>query len=214
MLLAGVDLRNGIHPPAFRGAAPSEALEYDWKGGFMADNNNNVFGIDPKSKVVETRELSIRGHLLRWSDTVIQISNISMVSTAEVPAPRFGGLLFLAVLSGISGICLLAINSRLYYPDESIQAIGIAGIVASVLLALIWGSTTGNKRDKVYLNLALNSGNVYSFLFTDKEFMRQVLQVFANIFESGTTSETNININTQVGEIRENGVAVQFNVGK
>ncbi|MBR4545396.1 MAG: hypothetical protein IKO14_05415 [Oscillibacter sp.] len=183
----------------------------------MADSNN-VFGLDPKSKVVDTPEISIRGHLLRWSDTVIQISNISMVSTAEVPAPHISKWFFVVVgILGLFGIYLLDVSSKSYYYDEAVQVFGVLvtgfSILFFLLLLLGWWLTR-NDKDKTYLNLALNSGNVYSFVFTDKEFMRQVLQVFANIFESGTTKETNININTQVGKISDHGVGVQLNVEK
>ncbi|MBQ6987217.1 MAG: hypothetical protein IJQ25_09545 [Oscillibacter sp.] len=172
----------------------------------MAENNG-MFGIDPKSKVVETSELQIRGHLLRWSDTVIQLSNISMVSTTELPVPRFPAF---AILAAIAGCVLLAMDSRSYYHDETLQMLGCVGIGVSIALIILWAIACGANKGKTYLNLALNSGTVYSFLFTNKEFMRQVLQVFANIFESGAKSDTNILINAYGNEIRENGAVVTF----
>ena len=56
------------------------------------DNNNllggNLFG-SKKEKVIETDELQVRGHLLRWKDVVIQISNISQISVGNYPRPPF-----------------------------------------------------------------------------------------------------------------------------
>lgn len=171
---------------------------------------------------METYELSIRGHLLRWSDTVIQISNISMVSTAEVPASRVPmWLLVAAGICGLFGIWLLDVNSKMYYPNEAMQVFGVLAIIASIGWFLTWWFTR-NTKDKTYLNLALNSGNVYSFLFTDKAFMLQVLQVFANIFESdpsvdaavsatGSDNATvigSITINMHGNEIRDSSGAL------
>lgn len=170
----------------------------------MADNNgNSILGTDSKTKVVEAQEFSIRGHLLRWYDTAIQISNISMVSTADLPIPRFP---YASPIIAIAGMAMAA--------DEysALQGIGFLLVVLGIAWAVWWCVKYNDAHGKKYLNISLNSGFTYSFYFSNQDFMRQVLQVFANIFESGTTGNKTVNINTQIGEIRENGVAVQFNL--
>ena len=50
---------------------------------------------------------------------------------------------------------------------------------------VIWAWYTENQKTKKYkyLNIQLNSGRMFSLLFENKEFLNQVLDVFANIFE-------------------------------
>lgn len=166
----------------------------------MAESNG-LFGGDSKSKVIETQNLRIHGQLLRWSDTAIQISNIAMVSTAELPLPAFP---VWAVLFVIGGVIVLG--------DRQLGGGGLIFIAIGVALGYFWYRKYKKVKDMRYLHIFLNSGYTYSFLFTNQDFMSQVLQVFANIFESGMKSDTNILINAQGNEIRENGAVVSLNV--
>ena len=72
----------------------------------------------------------------------------------------------------------------------------------------LWYNAVKDAKSKKHLHLYLNSGNVYSFVFNDQKFLGQVLQLLANIIETGTTPNTNFNINVQGCEIRENGSVV------
>ena len=174
---------------------------------------------DSKNKVISTANLTIRGHLLKWSDTAIQISNISMVSTGDLPTPRFPPWTIIMLLVGLFVTIPAAQSlsaSHGYFDNMTVLMLAVGLVLLSIGGGgfAAWLSSVQDNASQKYLHLFLNSGNIYSFVVRDQKFLQQMLQVFANIFESGTTSETNISINTQVGEIRENGVAVQLNVGK
>lgn len=162
----------------------------------MADSNSSsIFGGDSKNKVIETPRFNIRGHLLRWEDTAIQISNIAMVTTGDLAAPRFPIPAAVLILLGLAGMSMSA-------------AVGLLLLAAGGGWIALWYSSVNKTKGQKYLHLFLNSGNVYSFTFNDMGFLNQVLQVFANIFKSGTTSDTNFQINVQGCEIRENGAIV------
>ena len=176
---------------------------------------------DSKNKVIATQNLTIRGHLLKWSDTSIQISNISMVSTASLPAPRFPVWTIIMFVIGlpIVGYAAQSFNySSYYYYSDFESSTSIILIVGCVLIGagligfVSWCSAVQDAASQKYLHLFLNSGNVYSFIVRDQQFLQQMLQVFSNIFESGTTNETNFQINVHGCEIRENGAVVNLNV--
>lgn len=150
----------------------------------MADTTNK--SSSPQSRVIETENLLIRGHLLRWSDTVIQISNISLVSTANLPYPRF------PVLSAIITIAGIVLAADRY---GSLQGIGIMLAMAGIAWMLFWGVRCSDVHGKKYLNISLNSGLTYSLYFSNQDFMKQVLQLLANITETGTTPNMNFNVN-------------------
>ena len=148
----------------------------------MADN---IFG-DSKNKVIETENFTIRGHLLRWFDTAIQISNISMVSTADLPLPRFPVWTVAGVFLG------LAVMST---GDSTAQGIGLVILIVAGGWMALWYNAVKDAKSKKHLHLFLNSGNVYSFVFSDRQFLAQILQLLANIIETGTTPNTNFNVN-------------------
>ena len=155
----------------------------------MADGN--IGSGDSKNKVIETQNFSIRGHLLRWYDTAIQISNISMISTAPLPTPRFP----LWTLAGaVIGMVLLSQES--YYSDFStFQVIGMGVLTVCVIAIIAWATVVQDAKEKKYLHIFLNSGYVYSFVFRDQDFLKQVLQLLADIIETGTTPNMNFNVN-------------------
>lgn len=164
---------------------------------------------DSKNKVIATQNLTIRGHLLKWSDTSIQISNISMVSTASLPVPN---LPMWTVVMLIIGLLVLGVSADSGYGASAGIAIGLLLSVIGGAGIAVWVSSTQDAVAQKYLHIFLNSGNVYSFIVRDQKFLQQMLQVFSNIFESGTTNETNFQINVQGCEIRENGAVVNLNV--
>ena len=130
----------------------------------------NSLGANSKEKQVKTQRLSIVGHLLRWEDVVIQISNISLISTSNF---KQTALPVWAIVMRVIGVILLPF-------------IWWAGLLCLALgIFVIWAWYTENQKTKKYkyLNIQLNSGRMFSLLFENKEFLNQVLDVFANIFE-------------------------------
>ena len=112
------------------------------------DNNNllggNLFG-SKKEKVIETDELQVRGHLLRWKDVVIQISNISQISVGNYPRPPFPLWTIAAILIGL---CFLPYN----------KFIGMIGLLVGIAVIAMWYESWWDKKDYKFLRLYLNSG--------------------------------------------------------
>ena len=44
---------------------------------------------ESESKIVETDVLKVKGNLISWDNSIIQISNISMLTTTDVEANKF-----------------------------------------------------------------------------------------------------------------------------
>ena len=61
----------------------------------------NSLGTNRKEKRVNTPSLSIVGRLLRWEDTIIQIDNISLISTAEFQQTSFPLWSLVLILIGL-----------------------------------------------------------------------------------------------------------------
>lgn len=145
----------------------------------------NSLGGNNKEKQVKTQRLSIVGHLLRWDDVVIQISNISLISTSnlqQTPMP------FWAIILIIFGVVLLPI---IWWASLLCLALGILVIWA-------WYKETKKTEKYKYLNIQLNSGRMFSLLFENQEFLNQVLDVFANIFEDDNSQAQNRDIRIDI----------------
>lgn len=180
----------------------------------MGNKSNNVF-INPNTNTIKTDELVIEGHLLRWENVTVQISNISSVTAWKVkPPPRWVNLLF-SIIFAATGIMLLLAdyenNSHhsYYYSSNPeftiIGQIGIGLLVVGVIYLIIWLVGQGEPQNQEYLNICMNSGIVYSILFKDKEFAQEVLQLFAGIFKDGGNVGDNYYINMLGGKINHIG---------
>lgn len=134
-----------------------------------------------KAKQVNTPSFSIVGHLLRWEDTIIQIDNISMISIAsfqQAPFPRWSIVLIL--------VGLLLIRYSIF--------VALLCLAGGGLLIWFWNIDVQKTQNYKYLNIQLNSGRVFSLLFESDMFLKQVLDVFANIFEDDNLAGKNIYI--------------------
>ena len=130
----------------------------------------NSLGVKNKEKQIKTQSLSIVGHLLRWEDVVIQISNISLISTSDFQQTMFPvWVIFLMV----AGIVLLPF----------MWWAGLLCLALSIFVIWTWYNEIKKTKKYKYLNIQLNSGRMFSLLFESKEFLNQVLDIFANIFE-------------------------------
>lgn len=163
----------------------------------MADSNS--FFSDPKNKVIETAHLTIREHLLRWDDTAIQISNVSMVAPENLPLPSFPKWsILLFVVGG-----LLVGTAEDYYREDERMGFGICLLFIGIAWLIIWGIACMDRASKKYLRVQLNSGGAYFLYFANQDFMRQVLQLLADIIESGSTNQTYFSIDVHDCHIRD-----------
>ena len=141
----------------------------------------NSLGTNRKEKRVNTPSLSIVGRLLRWEDTIIQIDNISLISTADFQQTSFPLWSLVLILIG-----LLLIRYSVF--------VGLICLTGGGLAIWFWNPEVQKTQSYKYLNIQLNSGRVFSLLFESDVFLKQVLDVFANIFEDDNLAGKNIYI--------------------
>ena len=147
-----------------------------------------------KEKTVQTKQLLIQGHLLRWEGVIIQISNISLITSTNLNPPGFPIWAAIAVLAGI------ALLKPIWY-------VGLIALAVGGFSIYSWYSEYEQAKDHKYLNILLNSGFTYSILFSNEAFLDEVMCVFANIFENGEEYSTNYYIDIKDSTI-ENGVVI------
>ena len=138
-------------------------------------------GTNRKEKRVNTPSLSIVGRLLRWEDTIIQIDNISLISTADFQQTSFPLWSLVLILIG-----LLLIRYSVF--------VGLICLTGGGLAIWFWNAEVQKTQSYKYLNIQLNSGRVFSLLYESDVFLKQVLDVFANIFEDNDLTDKNIYI--------------------
>lgn len=116
-------------------------------------------------KKISTENFKIENNIIFFSNSLIQVSNISQVCVAPAPKKKFNFLSFLVF--GI-GTVLVQSYSEL---QQYIGAICIVSVIAYILYFFY-----SNSEEK-YLNISLNSGNVYCIVCKDAQFLDRVMQV-------------------------------------
>jgi len=144
-----------------------------------------------KEKSIETPELLIKGNIMCWEGTMVQLSNISCISTMpleQLEFPKFALLLLLGGLmvlkgSAIFGILLMAAGGAwIYY----------------------WFMTNEKRKSDTILNVIMNSGNNLRFLVKDKKFLGKILRVLEQIIIDGGVGKQNVTIDMHGCEITGN----------
>jgi len=145
-----------------------------------------------KAKSIKTRELLIKGNIMSWEGTMIQLSNVSCISTSPLEKVEFP----------ILSILILAV-AFFYLKNKSI--IGV--IFLAVGLAWIyygWYRINEKRKLETILSVSMNSGMNLRFLFSNGVFLDDVLQVLEEIIIEGDIGEQNVSINIQGCEISGN----------
>lgn len=168
----------------------------------MGKGKNFSSGIGlAKEKTVETDNLRIEGQLLEWKGVIIQVSNISLITTANLNSTKFPLWTLLAI---IIGIALFQFEGLV-----GLVLIAIAGVVI-----YLWYADVQRAQNHKYLNILLNSGYTYSILFKNDSFLEEVLKVFSNIFADGSYAKTNYYIDISNCTIKNSNIGHAVNRGK
>lgn len=147
------------------------------------------FGENQEKNVIQTDSLFISGHLLRWANVVLQISNISLITTTNLQKPAFPSLCWISLFLGAF---FFTLNGFF------LKFLGLLLLAFSVYLAYQWYMEYQSSKTSKCLHIHMNSGRVFSIVFRSQDFLTQVLNVFANIFEQGgQASSEDIHIDIQ-----------------
>ncbi len=135
-----------------------------------------------KEKSIETSELKIKGNILCWHDAMIQLSNISYISTAPLELIEFPKY---SILMLIAAILLFGINIL----------VSIVLLVCAIVWIYRWFNINETRKYKTVLNICMNSGNNLCILFSNGNFLDDVLKVLEEIIIDGGVGEQNVDIN-------------------
>ena len=124
------------------------------------------------SREVETECLKIHGNCLEFNDTVVQLSNISLLSTENIALEAFPKWTLVLILIGI---VLFAIKKAVFV------LLGIALIAFGIYAIYQWNAGVQKAKEMKKLLLITNSGNLFTIVFQDQKFLAKVIQVLTEI---------------------------------
>lgn len=122
-------------------------------------------------KNIETQFLRIQGNCLEFKNTAIQLSNISLFSTTDVVPERFPIISLLLILAGALLLKALAIPALLM-------------IAAGGFWIYIWYNRVQEAKNAKRLTIITNSGHVFPIVFSDQNFLTQVVSLMTDIIRN------------------------------
>lgn len=144
-----------------------------------------------KKKSINTPQLLINGNIMSWSDTMIQLSNVSCISTKPLEEIEFPKL---SILLLIIGLLIFKYNTAL----SIILLIGVG------IWIYVWYLANDARKSETILNINMNSGMNLRFIFSNGGFLNDVLQVLEKIIIEGGVGEQNVVINIHGCDISGN----------
>lgn len=147
-----------------------------------------MISLDAKEKVVDTNELKIYQNTLIYSDSVIQLDNISRISVAPMEKMKVPTW---AVVCILVGFIMMGFNGLIGFLILA-AGIGMCGYI------LYFNSQLGH-----YLTIELNSGRLIYFSGKDAGFLKRIMKVLAECINS---SQENYVVNMGNAQIEK----VQF----
>lgn len=137
--------------------------------------------MDNNVKTIITSEMVIRGNIMTWSGTMLQLSNISCISTSPMAQRAFP----------VFAIVLILVAFLLFSLNWFVAVLLLAGGGGWIYF---WYTLNEKIKQTSYLNLLMNSGTTLQILFSDPFFLEKVLTVLENIIENGYISDSSITI--------------------
>lgn len=130
-----------------------------------------------KESVIETRQIEINKNVLRYEDSVIQISNISGFSVGPEPQEEYPKE---AIIGLLIGICMVIISFKL---GNLMAVVLLLGILISIICGLKIASIYENNSNLgEYLIIDLNCGKSLYFICKNRSFLRKVVNAMKDCF--------------------------------
>lgn len=138
------------------------------------------------NREIDTDSLKIYGNCLEFKDTVIQLSNVSLVANSLPTVPKFPLWSIAALLLGFA--CLFA-------NEGAIKIFGLFLLCAGGCVIYMWNQRAEREKQLKTLVIATNSGQIFSILFEQGEFLDKVINTLKEIIaHPGHHSDIIINI--------------------
>lgn len=139
-------------------------------------------------KCIQTERLNITGNIMTWDGTMIQLSNVSYITTKKLQPAKFP---WFVLVCWLVGLALLGT-----YP-----MLGIIAIILGGVIFYLWIKENQNRGQSTILTIRTNSGDDLLFLFSDKFFLNKVLTVLEKIIIDGGIGSQNISIDLHGSQI-------------
>ena len=123
------------------------------------------------SKKIETPTLTIKDNILKYKDSIIQISNITKCEIAPEPPTPYPTWLY---------VCMI-VSVLLMFKEEFLGLGLFALIIFGIIFYMIYSSNTNLK---TYFILELNSGNIVLFSSKDKDFLWKAQNAMIDCFNN------------------------------
>lgn len=135
------------------------------------------------TKSIETPFLRIRENCLEIQNTTIQLSNISLFSTADIAPAKFPIVSAVLVLVGVAVL-------------KSLTVPAIIAIAVGAIWMFFWYTSVQETKAKKRLSIITNSGNVFPIVFDDQNFLNEVVGIMTDIIRDPAHAR-NITINVK-----------------
>lgn len=135
-----------------------------------------------QEKHIETKNFCILGNMLRWENSMIQLSNVSLITEMNYSTIAFP---ILSIAPIIGGLLLYKIS----IPACLIAILAGAGWIA-------WWYVQNEKLKKlILLTIIMNSGEHVCITFNDRAFLDKVINVLEKVMFDGGTGDEKLVIN-------------------
>lgn len=121
-----------------------------------------------QQKSIDTPYLKISGNCLEFTDTCIQLSNISLFTTVDVNPAKFPLYSLIFILAGLIMI-------------EHQVVIALLLLAAGGAIIAYWYLSVQKVKEQKRLIIVTNSGNTFPILFSNQQFLNRVLVVMRDI---------------------------------
>lgn len=133
-------------------------------------------------KNIETPFLKVRGNCLEIENTIIQLSNISLFSTAAVTPEKFP---ILSVVLIVCGCSLL----------QNFEIPAVIALIIGIFWLIYWLVSVERVKELKRLTIITNSGSILPIVFNDEEFLAEVVSTMTEIIQDPAHArEITINI--------------------
>ena len=113
-------------------------------------------------KCIETEQLNITGNIMTWQGTMVQLSNVSYITTQKLSPVKLPWIAL--VLIGL-GICMFAFKA----------VVAFVMIVLGGIIFYTWYADNKKRSQSMMLTICMNSGKNLQILFINKDFLNRVL---------------------------------------
>lgn len=142
-------------------------------------------------KCISTDELNITGNIMTWKGTMIQLANVSYITSTALALLPFPWLAAGIVLLGLAAIAYNLIVS-------------LALLIAGGVWFWYWYAENNDRESQIILTIGMNSGNKFQLLFYDKKFLNRVMSVLEKIIIDGGVGRQDVFIDISDCEISGN----------